>query len=942
MNDTFLNSVAHYILNKHKENLSEIVIVVPNIRAGLYLRRSFAQSIDKATWAPKILSVQDFFHKQSGLQTEEQIPLVFELYKSFQRVAPQLFDSFDLFYPWGEVLLSDFNDVDSNLAESKQLFTNIKDLKQLEMLFSELEKNILDVIRKFWSNLEGEDSSDAKARFLRVWKQILPVYQDFKTELTKKGLGYEGMIFRQVAENLNNELFPEPKNQHYFVGFNVLSQAEQFVFRYYKNQHQAGFFWQYDDALIKHPQHEAFQFIRKYLQDFPMPTDFDYPAQSRKKSIKIFAVPSKTAQVKLAAGILTNDFAKNDPKFERSALILPDESLLQPVLYSMPSSIQHLNVSMGFPIAYAPQASLVKMLSLLQENQSKGKFYHKDVLRLLNHPLLRAIDSETCSDLKQSIIQNNWLRIPQNELQKGHNILKMIFRSVDDLLELGHYFTEALKSIYEEISQLPDMEFDSEIIYQLYRRINRFNEFLLRDKIQFQSLKTYLHLQNSMLNSVSVAFSGEPLRGLQVLGMLETRLLDFDQMIILSMNEGHFPSQSFKKSFIPYSLRKAFQLPTIELQDAIHAYYFYRMIMHPEKLYILYNVADEGFMKGERSRYIQQLMVESEFDIENIPVHVTVETKDKQVREVQKDAHSMAVLDKYINGQGKSFSPSQLNTYIHCSMAFYYKYILGVREEDELVDQVGAMESGNVLHDSMKLLYEPYLNKSITTSDFDALIADKNRIDKVIHTAWKDQMKKAGELDITGLNALGMESVKIFVDRVLKLDRQHAPIRHLGGELALEKMFSLSIEEEKVQISLKGSIDHLDFANQAIRVMDYKTGGVKKLDFKSIGDLFLRERKSDFDYAFQVMFYAWLFMNHPDFVAYHDTSIMPLVLFTRSNELGELILDKETVSDFREFVDEWKTEMGSLLKGIFNPNVPFTMTSETTHCEYCPFKSICY
>ena len=942
MNDTFLNSVAQYILNKHRGKLADIVIVVPNIRAGLYLRRSFAQAIDKATWAPQILSVQDFFHKQSGLQTEEQIPLVFELYKSFQRIAPQLFESFDVFYPWGEVMLSDFNDVDSNLAEPKQLFTNITDLKQLEMLFSDLEKNILDVIRRFWSNLEGEETNDAKARFLSVWKQILPVYQDFKAELTKKGLGYEGMIFRQVAENLNNELFPEPKKKHYFVGFNVLSQSEQFVFRYYKNQHQSGFFWQYDEALLKHPQHEAFQFIRKYLQDFPLPQDFDYPAKSRKKSIKIYAVPSKIAQVKLAAAILTNDFATTDPKFERSALILPDESLLQPVLYSMPQSIEHLNVSMGFPIAYAPQASLVKMLALLQENQSKGRFYHKDVLRLLNHPLLRAIDSETCSELKQMLVKNNWLRIPQDQLQKGHNILKMIFRSIDDLLDLGQYFTGTLKGIYEEISQLPDMEFDCEIIYQLYRRINRFNEFLLRDKIQFQSLKTYLHLQNSMLNSVSVAFSGEPLRGLQVLGMLETRLLDFDQMIILSMNEGHFPGQSFKKSFIPYNLRKAFQLPTIELQDAIHAYYFYRMIMYPEKLHLLYNVADEGFMKGERSRYIQQLMVESEFEIENIPVHVTVETKDKQVREVKKDAHSMSVLKKYVNGQGKSFSPSQLNTYIHCSMAFYFKYILGVREEDELVDQIGAMESGNVLHNSMKALYDPYLNKSITSSDFDVLISDKKQIDKVINEAWKAQMKKAGELEVTGLNALGMESVKIFVDRVLKLDQKYAPVRHLGGELTLEKMFSLSIGQEQMQISLKGSIDHLDFANQVIRVMDYKTGGVKKLAFTELSDTFARERKSVLDYAFQVLFYAWLFMGHKDFEVYNETPIMPLVLFTRSNEVVQLSLNNEIQTDFREIIDAWTKEMSSLIAEILNSEKPFRMTSEKTHCDYCPFKSLCY
>lgn len=942
MKHNFLNTVANYLIQRHGDKLSDIVLVVPNIRAGLYLRKSFTHEIKHATWAPEIISIQDFFHKQSGLISEEQIPLVFELYKSFQRVAPDLFPTFDQFYPWGEVILSDFNDLDSNLAEPKQVFANVADLKNIELFFSEMEENVLKIIREFWSQLEEGDENYARKRFLEVWKQMLPVYQDFKKQLADQGIGYEGMIYRQVAEELDNQLFPQTQKEHYFIGFNVLSQSEQFVFRYFRNQHQAEFFWQYDEELMKHPYHEAFRFIRQYIREFPIPEDFQYESKIREKHIKIYAVPSKTAQVKLAANLITNDLKQNDPNFERSALILPDESLLQPVLYSIPEDVKHLNVSMGFPVKYAPQAGIVRLLSKLQENASKEKFYHKDVIRLLNHPLLRSIDSDGCQNMKQLIIRENWLRIPQETLQKSSEIFASIFTHIQDVNEIGNYFSQNLKMIYEQLQAFSDMEFDREIVYQLYRRVNRFNEYLIRDRIYFTNLKTYLHLQNSMLNSVSVAFSGEPLKGLQVLGMLETRLLDFDQMIILSLNEGHFPSQSFKKSFIPYNLRRAFNLPTIELQDAIHAYYFYRMIMHPEKLHLLYNTADEGYMKGEKSRYIQQLLVESPLKISQIPVHIAVETHETEVRELTKDSHTLAVLEKYKNGGGKSFSPSQLNTYIHCSMAFYYKYILGVREEDELVDQIGAMESGNVVHNTMKMLYDPFLNKQIRESDFDALLKNDELINETILVAWKEQMRKAGDMEISGLNALGMESVREYVKRILLLDKAHAPIKHLGGELEIGHEFQVKTDSETFSVLLKGSIDHLDYANGQIRVVDYKTGGEKKNKLSAISDAFVVERKSELDYTFQVMFYAWLVINAPEFLQYQEAPVKPMVLFTRLNQLSNVSLDKVDLENFRPLVDEWHDAMNSLLVKIFDADNPFKMTSEDSHCKYCPFYKLCY
>lgn len=943
MNDNFLVSVAKYIAANHKDNTENIIIVLPNIRAGLYLRRCLSEILDKVSWAPKIVSVQDFFHQQSGLQTEEQIPLVFELYKSFQRIAPDLFESFDLFYPWGEIILSDFNDVDKNLVEAKQLFANITDLKKIELLFSDIDENILKIIQNFWSQFEAEETNYAKERFLAIWQHIYDVYLDFRKNLLIQKTGYEGLIYRHVAEELDNQLFPEKQNIHYFVGFNVLSQAEEKVLRLFKNQHNAKFLWQYDEKLLKNPDHEAFRFIREYIKRFPMPDDFDYQLKSRPKSINVYAVPSRTAQVKLAAKILKEKIAPQDPDFENTGLILPDESLLQPVLFSIPEEVKRLNVSMGFPISNAPQSSIIKNMAKLQENAQKETFYHKDVVRLLNHPLLRAMDNNACAELKQKIIKNNWIRIPSTELHPGNTIFNDIFRNVDEVMEIGPYFSHVLKQIYETIKILPDMQFDCEIIYQIYRRINRFNEYLIRDKIYFQSSKTYLHLISGILNSVTVAFSGEPMHGLQVLGMLETRMLDFNKIIICSMNEGHFPSQSFKKSFIPYNLRKAFQLSTIELQDAIHAYYFYRMIMHPDEVYLLYNTSDEGFMKGEKSRYIQQLLYESSFPIVEIPVHIKTETLEKSKKEISKNEYAMQILEKYKSEGNKSFSPSQLNTYLHCSMAFYYKYILGIREEDELVDQIGAMELGNVLHNTMNMLYQEHIGKIVTSEMLNNLLKDKAKISKFINIAWAEQMKKASAQEINGLNALGIEAVHIYINRILKLDKEYTPFTHIGGELDIRKDLSCSINGQNSKITLRGSIDHLDQCEDGIRVIDYKTGKGKKSDIADMETLFTPNRKSDSDHVFQVLFYSWLCYQHKDLTEFDSFPISPAVLYTRENRIDMPVsINKEKIFDFSLVKEEWEENMCNLLKDLYNKDIPFRMTTEATHCKYCPFRSICF
>ncbi len=938
INTNFLQAIAAYLHRKHPDDLHRQVVVLPNIRAGLYLRRYLGEQVHKPSWAPSVITVQDFFHKQSGLQPEEPIPLVFELYKSIKHIAPGLFDSFDAFYPWGEIILSDFNDIDKNLADPAQLFANLKDLKEIDALYVDVNEELLEHLHRFWEQFNVEATHHSKDSFLQLWQIMPKLYQHYTDSLKAKNTGYEGLITRTVAENLNNELFPDEQPLHYFAGFNVLSKAEEQVFRYYKNQHHAKFFWQYDETLMNDPYHEAFRFVRDMLKKFPMPPDFEYTSKIRdKKTVNVYAVPSNTAQVKLASQLLNDNINPEDPEFERTGLILPDEALLHPVLYSMPASVKHLNVTMGYPISYAPQTTIIRLMSRLQDNYSAGNYYHQDVLRLLNHPLVQLIAHENCARIKNHILEKNMIRVPEQDLKTADNsLVNRIFTHTGDVMALGQYFSDVLKAIYEGMHDMKDVEFDKEVVYQMYRHINRFNEYLVKDRIHFKSAKTYLWLVSSMLNNLNVSFSGEPMKGLQVMGMLETRLIDFDKLVVLSMNEGRFPGQNFKKSFIPYSLRKAFQLPTIELQDAVHAYYFYRMIMHPDEVYLLYNTSSEGFYTGEKSRYIQQIMHETNMPVKEIAVLNQTVTKKKEKRQVEKDAQVMKILAKYKGTNAKrQFSASQLNLYLKCSMAFYYKYILGIKEPDEMLEQIGQLELGNVLHDTMQQLYAPYKNKEVSAAVVEKMLNNTGHLDKLVKDAFITHMK-LGAGQIKGINAMGVEAVKMYVENVLKGDKQRAPFVYMGGEV---NFFSDLISAQD-KWHCKGVIDRLEVSGNLMRVIDYKTGKQKTTSVDSIDVLFEQDRTDMLDHVFQVLFYAWLMHKNQQNTG-HDYALFPMVMYMRQGNKYDGVM-KGGIDDYRQLMPDFETHLQQLVEQIADKTVPFTMTVREKTCENCPYRQICY
>jgi CRISPR/Cas system-associated exonuclease Cas4 (RecB family) len=942
-NPNFLQAIAAYLHRKHPDDLHRQVVVLPNIRAGLYLRKYLSEHVQKPSWGPSIISVQEFFHRQAGLQPEEPIPLIFELYKCINNIQPGLFDSFDAFYPWGEIMLSDFNDIDKNLTDPLKLYANLRDLKEIDVLYADVNKELMEHLRRFWEQFDVEVNHHSKESFLQLWKIMPTLYQAFTEKLKKQHTGYEGLIARTVAEGLNNELFPENKPVHYFIGFNVLSKAEEQVFRYFKNQYDAQFFWQYDEDMLRDTYHEAFRFVRDMLQKFPMPSDFTYQQKIRNKNVmNVYSVPSNTAQVKLASQLLEKKISNEDPGFEHTCIVLPDESLLHPVLYSMPESVKHLNVTMGYPVSYAPQSSIIGLLTRLQDNYTSGEFYHQNVLKVLNHPLVQLVAHDHCTKLKKKIVEQNMIRVPESIFKAENNVLiQQIFSSTDDIMETGLYFSNILKGIYESLEDIDDVDFDKEIVYQMYRHINRFNEYLIRDRIHFQSVKTYLWLVSSMLNNLTVSFSGKPMKGLQVMGMLETRLVDFEKIIILSMNEGQFPGQSFKKSFIPYSLRKVFHLPTIEFQDAIHAYYFYRMIMHPDSVYLLYNTATEGFYNGEKSRYIQQIIHETAMPVKEIAVLNQTISKKKEKREIKKDNHTMRILSQY-EGQNadRAFSASQLNTYLKCSMAFYYKYIAGIKEPDEMIEQIGYLELGKLVHEVMHKLYAPYAETEVKADDINKIMHNRSHIDDIIMDAFEKHMKVKRN-KITGLNAMGTEAVKMYAERILKQDKQRVPFVYKGGEKFFRALLSNKDISQAPFWHFEGIIDRIESSGNVLRIIDYKTGKLKSPNVKDMETFFEPERKSDYDHVFQIFFYTWLIYRNQK-PGKNAQVLKPVILYMRETQPANEICKGIHVHDYRELMPVFEKQLLQLMDRITDKNEPFRMTSHSNTCENCPYYKVCY
>ncbi|MBI9058008.1 MAG: PD-(D/E)XK nuclease family protein [Labilibaculum sp.] len=954
--NSFLRQLTAELYEKYGSNLSNCMLVFPNRRAGLFFSKYLNELIDQPIWAPKILTINEFFKEHSNLQTEDNLGLLFRLYKIYIQKM-EVSESFDEFYHWGEMLLGDFDDLDKYRVNAKHLFQNLAEEKAIDDLFDYLTEEQIEAIQSFWSTFRPEKYSEHQKEFVKLWENLYPIYTDFREELEGKGLAYEGMASRNLVDKLEAGEIIIKEDRVIFIGFNALNRCEMNLFDELKRQDKADFYWDYDESYLQNPYHEAGLFLRENTKRFPSPkTNITFDnIKNNNTSVEFVSLSSEVGQAKYAHSVV-DEFCKNsDDALEETAIVLADEELLLPVLHSIPQSAENVNVTMGYPAKNTPVASLLRLVIDLQKSIKKQAgdvlFHHKQVLALLNHQYLNSVNPELAHKISQDILKTNRIQVPQSII-KGDPVLEKLFSPVYSVEQFSIYLLELLQGIYqkldtnEEEKSLVD-KIEQEYIYHLFLAIKRLNALLNEHKIGIQQ-DTFYRILDKMIQSLSIPFEGEPLAGLQVMGILETRLLDFKKIVILSMNEGKLPKTGAANSFVPYHLRKGFGMPTIDHQDAIFAYYFYRLIQRVENLKLLYSTQSDGIRTGEMSRFLYQLKYESDFKIvENSPSY-DISLQEAKPISVAKNERIQTRLNEYCGTSYKSFSPSALNTYLNCNLSFYFKYLAGLKEPDAVLEEIDPPTFGNLFHSALEELYKPFDGKTIQKEELEAIRKNKGLLDDVLKDAFRFnyfKLEKEQPMEINGRNLLIFDILKKFIDRILVLDQKFAPFKIVS----LEGKYKIQVpigEKQDRMVNISGLIDRVDQLGDTIRILDYKTGKAD-LIFKDIASLFEKEGKNNNKAAFQTLLYCLFYDENFNPGLPISPGIYSLKEFY--NDSFDCILSQKEgrgkavkVEDYKVFKEEFVDGLKELLEEIFNPEIPFSQVENKDICRTCVYSEICH
>lgn len=954
--NSFLRQLTSELYEKHGSNLSNCMLVFPNRRAGLFFSKYLNELINKPMWAPKVLTINEFFTSHSQLQIEDNLGLLFRLYKIYIRKM-EVSESFDEFYHWGEMLLGDFDDLDKYRVNAEHLFQNLAEEKEIDNLFDYLTEEQVEAIQSFWSSFRPDKYSEHQKEFVNLWENLYPIYADLRKELEKEGLAYEGMSSRKLLDGLESGDVKIEEDRVIFIGFNALNRCEMNLFDELKRQNKADFYWDYDESYLKNQFHEAGLFLRENTKRYPSPkTNIRFDNIGNKDTkIEFVSLSSEVGQAKYAHSIV-DEFCKNsDDALEETAIVLADEELLLPVLHSIPKSAANVNVTMGYPAKNTPVASLLRLVIDLQKSAKKQEneiwFHHKQVLALLNHQYLNSVNPELAHSISQDILTTNKIQVPQS-LIKGDKVLEKLFTPVSSVEQFSIYLLDLLQGIYQELETEDEEKslvdkIEQEYIYHLFLAIKRLNALLNQHKIDLKQ-DTFYRILDKMIQSLSIPFEGEPLAGLQVMGILETRLLDFKKIVVLSMNEGKLPKTGAANSFVPYHLRKGFGMPTIDHQDAIFAYYFYRLIQRVENLKLLYSTQSDGIRTGEMSRFLYQLKYESNYNIKEISPAYNINLQEPKPIQVFKNERIVKRLNEYCGDGFRSFSPSALNTYLNCGLSFYFKYLAGLKEPETVLDEIDPPTFGNLFHSALEELYTPFAGKIIQKTDLEELRKNKKLIEKVLKDAFRLNYFKLEEnqrMEIGGRNLLIFDILKKFIDRILVIDQSFGPFQivSLEGKYKIQVPIGKS-ENKKANIS--GLIDRVDKHENTIRILDYKTGKAD-LIFKDVASLFEKEGKNRNKAAFQTFLYCLFYDDKMN----NGLAISPGIYSLKEffNDRFDCILAQKEgrgkpnrVDDYKVYKNEFVDGLQDLLGEIFNEEIPFAQVDDKDTCRTCVYTEICH
>lgn len=935
----FLDKLAEQILSENADGLGKLCIVFPSRRAGIFFKKSLASKINKPQWSPEVLGISDFIVALSPFTIEDKIVLIFELFEVYKNYLPD--ESFDKFYPWGEMILNDFEDLDKNLVPANEIFRIIKEQKELEENF-ELTFGDYEEFEKFWRTFSSRSLSDGQNDFLKTWEILGKVYKDYRKRLAEKKIGYEGMAYRKIYENIRTNQIELKWEKIIFAGFNALNKAEEGIIKELLKRGKAETYWDADEYYVKDEKQEAGFFLRKNFRNLeitgPKWISSTLAGNSEKK-ITVIGAPMQSGQVKALGNELrkiTGDGAEN------TAIVLPDESLLIPLLYSIPEDVATFNITMGYPMKNTSLFSLIEFLRNLQKNKKGSKekpvFYHTDVTGLLMHPYIKLFNPESSDNLVNQIKERNIIYVSAPMLIAGQtDINAALFRHVNNVQETIEYLYSVISDCSEKLSadNNSNSTFELEYFFIFFTQLNRLSDILSEFSSVIET-ETFWKLLREVLLGIRVPFSGEPLKGMQIMGMLETRSLDFENVFILSMNEGILPRGGSSGSFIPYHLRKAFRLPTYEDEDASAAYYFYRLIQKAKNVCLLYNTEPGNLSAGEKSRFIMQMENElapssKNIVFEELILDVPAIINKKKEITIAKDTGVINKLKEI-----KGFSATSLISYISCPLKFYLERIAGLKEEDDIEEFFGGATFGNIFHSVMKILYESYTGKFIRKEDFKNISRRlDSEFDSILDAAFKDvDEKRAYAAELQGKNLLYKGIIKKLAEKIIENDEKDAPFKILGLEKPFETKIEAVINGVKGEVTLYGRIDRVDEKDNTARIIDYKTGNVTSKRLKEENFKLLFEDPQYKEY-FQTYFYALLYLSTAPGKNI-KTGIYPL------RNIGEGIWYATEENIPIASINAFKKGITELVSDIFNMEKPFTQTTDTKRCTYCPFISICY
>jgi len=956
--ESFLKLVAADLYKHTKGNLAHTAVVFPNKRAGLFFNEYLAQESDSPIWSPAYVSISELFRSLSPWEVGDPVKLVCELYKIFRRET-QSTETLDDFYFWGEMLISDFDDADKNKVDTDKLFSNLQDLRNIMDDYTFIDDEQEEAIRQFFQNFSIERRTALKERFISLWDVLGNIYKGFRESLASQNIAYEGMMYRHVIEHLDVDKLPYEK--YVFVGFNVLNKVEHTLFTQLKDAGKAVFYWDYDEFYMKENRqavtHEAGEFIRRNLRDFPSPLSGElFKNLSKPKEVHYIASSTENAQARYLPQWIRNNLTTPE---KETAVVLCNEALLQPVLHSLPAEVKHVNITMGFPLSQTPVYSfLIALLELHTHgfNFKSGRYTFQSVVTLLKHPYTRQLTGQA-ELLEKELTRNNRFYPLPGELGKDE-FLTRLFTPLSGNLNLCIRLSETLQQVAGIYQANTSGTEDTDAFNQLYREslfkayttINRFRTLIEEDELTVQS-ETFRRLLVKVLSATNIPFHGEPAIGMQVMGVLETRNLDFRHLVLLSVNEGQLPKSGGDSSFIPYNLRKAFGMTIIEHKIAVYAYYFYRLLQRAERITLMYNTSSDGLNRGEWSRFMLQFLIEWPHPITRQFLEagqspqgtspITVEKTPDVMRRMQ------SLFDVRANPKAK-FSPSALNYYLDCPLKFYYRYVAGLSAPDEVSAEIDSATFGSIFHYAAEHIYKDLTThgKVINKEALETLLRNEVKLQDYVDTAFKKlffNVPQNEKPEYNGVQLINSAVIARYLKQLLQNDLRYAPFTFIASEMEVDEPIDIQTPKGVIKSRIGGIIDRMDSKDGTLRIVDYKTGSDADTP-PHVESLFIPDKKRS-NYVFQTFLYAAIMCRKQP-----TMKIAPALLYIHRAatetyspviQMGEPRKPKEAVEDFSKYEKEYRERLQGLLEEIFNPEKSFTQTEIIEKCTYCDFKALC-